>query len=58
MVLLLASVAACARWRTIASAKAAEGLTFEEEYPPELFALNLLQNVGVPLKSSDPVTHS
>jgi hypothetical protein len=50
--ILLALIAACARWRTTASAASAEGLIFEEEYPPELFTLNLLQNVGVPLTHS------
>jgi hypothetical protein len=58
MFALLASAAACARWRTTASANAAEELIFEEEYPPEVFALNLMQNLGVPLKSSDPVANS
>ncbi|HEV2709376.1 MAG TPA: hypothetical protein VGU67_04105 [Edaphobacter sp.] len=58
MFALLALAAACARWRTNASANAAEELIFEEEYPPEVFALNLMQNLGVPLKSSDPVMHS
>jgi hypothetical protein len=55
MFTLLALIAACARWRTTASAKSAEELIFEEEYPPELFALNLLQNVGVPLLSSGSI---
>lgn len=50
--LLLALIAACARWRNTDSAASVEGLIFEEEYPPELFGLNLLQNVGVPLTSS------
>jgi hypothetical protein len=50
--LLLALIAACARWRNTASAASVRGLIFEEEYPPELFGLNLLQNVGVPLTSS------
>jgi hypothetical protein len=58
MVALLTSAAAWARWRTTASANAAEELIFEEEYPPEVFALNLMQNLGVPLKSSDPVANS
>ena len=58
MVTLLTLIAACARWRTTASANSAEQLIFEEEYPPELFALNLLQNVWMPLKGSDPVTNS
>jgi hypothetical protein len=52
MFILLSLAAACARWRTTASANAVEELIFEEDYPPELFALNLLQNIGVPLKSS------
>jgi hypothetical protein len=55
MFTLLALIAACARWRTTASAKSAEELIFEEEYLPELFALNLLQNVGVPLLSSGSI---
>jgi len=58
VLILLALIAAFARWRTTVSAASVEALIFEEEYPPELFTLNLLQNVGVPLKSSDPVTHS
>lgn len=41
MVALLVVAAALARWRTTASAKSAEGLVFEEEYPPELLALGL-----------------
>ncbi|MCU1249036.1 MAG: beta-lactamase, partial [Edaphobacter sp.] len=41
MVALLAAIAAAARWRTDASAKSAEGLVFEEEYPPDLLALGL-----------------
>ena len=49
-VLLLALIAACARWRTTAAAVSVERLIFEEEYPPELFSLNLLQNVGAPLE--------
>jgi hypothetical protein len=57
MFALLASAAACARWRTTASANTAEELIFEEVYPPEVFALNLMQNLGVPLKSSDPVAN-
>lgn len=52
ILILLALIAGCARWRTTASAKAAGELIFEEEYPPELFTLNLLQNVGVPLAHS------
>jgi hypothetical protein len=39
MVALLVVTATLARWRTTASAKSAEGLVFEEEYPPELLAL-------------------
>jgi hypothetical protein len=50
--ILLALVAVGVRWRTTAAAKSAEKLTFEEEYPPELFSLNLLQNIGVPLAHS------
>jgi hypothetical protein len=41
MVALLVTIAAAARWRTTASARSAEGLVFEEEYPPELLALGL-----------------
>jgi hypothetical protein len=41
MVGLLVVTATLARWRTTASAKSAEGLVFEEEYPPELLALGL-----------------
>jgi hypothetical protein len=41
MVALLVVTATFARWRTTASAKSAEGLVFEEEYPPELLALGL-----------------
>jgi hypothetical protein len=41
MVVLLAAIAAAARWRTAASAKATEGLVFEESYPAELLALGL-----------------
>jgi hypothetical protein len=41
MVVLLAAIAAAARWRTAASAKATEGLVFEEAYPAELLALGL-----------------
>lgn len=52
ILILLALVAACVRWRTTASAKSACELIFEEEYPPELFTLNLLQNLGVPLTQS------
>lgn len=51
--LLLTLIAAAAQWRTKAAAKSAEKLIFEEEYPPELFSLNLLQNVGVPLTSTN-----
>jgi len=36
MVVLLAAIAAAARWRTAASAKEAERLVFEEAYPAEL----------------------
>lgn len=52
ILILLGLVEAGVRWRTTAAAKSAEKLTFEEEYPPELFSLNLLQNVGVPLAHS------
>jgi len=55
---VLALIAACARWRTIASAQSAGELIFEEEYPPELFTLNLLQNVGVPLTHSSAADSS
>jgi hypothetical protein len=41
MIALLVVTATLARWRTTASAKSAEGLVFEEEYPPELLALGL-----------------
>ena len=41
MVALLVVIATFARWRTTVSAKSAEGLVFEEEYPPELLALGL-----------------
>lgn len=49
MFIFLVLIVACTRWRTHSSAKSADALIFEEEYPPELFALNLLQNVDVPL---------
>lgn len=52
VLLILALIAVCARWRTTVEARSAGELVFEEEYPPELFSLNLLQNVGVPLASS------
>jgi hypothetical protein len=52
VLIALVLIAVCARWRTTAEANAAEELVFEEEYPPELFTLNLLQNVGVPLVGS------
>ncbi|MEO6817242.1 MAG: hypothetical protein ABI177_11130, partial [Edaphobacter sp.] len=58
MIALLALIAVCARWRTAALAKSAEGLIFEEEYPPELFALNLLQNIGMPLTHTAATEHS
>ncbi|GGG76970.1 hypothetical protein [Edaphobacter dinghuensis] len=51
--ILLILIAACARWRTTASAASVEGLIFEEEYPPELFSLNLLRNMGAPLTRSN-----
>jgi hypothetical protein len=41
LVALLATIAAAARWRADASAKSAERLVFEEEYPPDLLALGL-----------------
>jgi len=56
--ILLLLIAACARWRTTASAESVEGLIFEEEYPPELFTLNLLQNLGVPLTHSPAMNSS
>lgn len=49
MFALLASVAIFARWRTTASANSAEELIFEEEYPPEIFGLNLPRNADVTL---------
>lgn len=61
LLLLFAVTAVCVRWRTTASAKSAQELIFEEEYPPELFTLNLLQNLGVPLTHSttaDPSSES
>jgi hypothetical protein len=58
IVILLTLIAACARWRTTASAASVEGLIFEEEYPPELFTLNLLQNLGVPLTHSSAMDSS
>lgn len=48
----LVLIAVGARWRTTVEARSAGELVFEEEYPPELFLLNLLQNVGIPLASS------
>jgi hypothetical protein len=44
MIALLATIAAAARRRTDASAKSAERLVFEEQYPPELLALGLTGN--------------
>jgi hypothetical protein len=41
IVALLIAIAALARWRTDSSARSAEELAFEEEYPPELLALGL-----------------
>jgi hypothetical protein len=41
MVVLLATIAGVARWRTVAAARSAERLVFEEKYPPELLALGL-----------------
>lgn len=41
MVAVLALLLGLARWRTTASARSAENMTFEEEYPPELLALGL-----------------
>jgi hypothetical protein len=58
ILILLALIVACARWRTTASAKSAGELVFEEEYPPEPFTLNLLQNVGVPLRHSTAMDSS
>lgn len=52
MAVLLISIAACARWRTVASARSAQELIFEEEYPPELFALNLPGRAAMPLQPS------
>jgi len=52
MIVVLGAIAACARWRTNSEAKLAEQLIFEEEYPPEIFGLNLPRNAGVPLTSS------
>ncbi len=49
MFAFLASAAACARWRTTASANSEVELIFEEEYPPEIFGLNLPRNVDVTL---------
>jgi hypothetical protein len=56
--ILLVLIVACARWRTTASAQAAGELIFEEEYPPELFALNLLQNAGMPLTHATATENS
>jgi hypothetical protein len=58
MIAALGAVAACARWRTTALARSVEGLTFEEEYPPEIFSLNLPRNLGVPLTPSVMPGHS
>jgi hypothetical protein len=41
IVALLAVILTVARWRTDSSARSAEELAFEEEYPPELLALGL-----------------
>jgi hypothetical protein len=41
IVVLLAVILTVARWRTDSSARSAEELAFEEEYPPELLALGL-----------------
>jgi hypothetical protein len=38
---VLALLLGLARWRTTASARSAENMAFEEEYPPELLALGL-----------------
>jgi hypothetical protein len=52
MLALLSLIALCARGRTSASARSAEEMIFEEEYPPELFSLNLPQNISVPANAS------
>ncbi len=52
MIAVLAIIAVGARRRTTASARASEELTFEEEYPPEIFGLNLPRNAGVSLNTS------
>jgi hypothetical protein len=49
MFAFLAVIAVCARWRASASARLAEELVFEEEYPPEIFGLNLPRNADVAL---------
>lgn len=53
MIAAFGAVAAGVRWRTTVFARSAEELTFEEEYPPEIFSLNLPRNVGVPSCSFD-----
>ncbi|OJV40005.1 MAG: hypothetical protein BGO25_09435 [Acidobacteriales bacterium 59-55] len=58
MFVLLACIAAYVRWRTVASARSAEGLIFEEEYRPELFSLNLPRNESIPLPLSADVERS
>jgi hypothetical protein len=58
MILALAIVVAGARWRTTAAARSAEALTFEEEYSPELFSLNLLEIADVLPTSSVGAKHS
>ncbi len=40
-VALFATIAAAVRWRTTASAKSAERLVFEDEYPPDILSLGL-----------------
>jgi hypothetical protein len=41
MVAVLVLLLGLARWRTTASARSAENMAFEEEYPPDLLALGL-----------------
>lgn len=58
MIAVLAILAAAVRWRTAASARSAQELTFDEEYPPEIFTLNLPRGAAVPLNDSAIADHS
>ena len=58
MIAVLGAVAAGARWRTNASAKSADALIFEEEYPPEIFVLNLPRPSYIPADQAVIANHS